>query len=232
MKSIVFGDLHGRTCWEQIVDKEKKDTNFFIFIGDYFDTHDDISAEQQKNNFRNITNFKKENLDKVILLFGNHSFHYLKTSKKQYSGYQPLHAIDIQELLHKAIDENILQMCHKQDNFLFSHAGVTKTWCKNNDIDLENIEQSINDLFKYKPNSFEFTSGTKFCNYGDDITQTPIWVRPESLRKDKLDGLIQVVGHTVQNSIITTEEIILIDTLGTSGEYLEINNGILTAKKI
>ena len=231
MKIITIGDLHGHTLWKDIINKEESDTDLFVFMGDYFDSKT-ISAHHQKENFKDIIAFKKKNVDKVILLFGNHEHQYQRTSRKQYSGYQSLHAIDIRELIHNAIDENLLQMCHIQDNFLFSHAGVTKTWCESSKIDLKNIEQSINDLFKYKPNHFEFAMGGRFSDIGDDVTQTPIWVRPRSLAEDKIDGYIQIVGHTGAEKLITTGDIILTDTLGTSGEYLEINNGILTAKTI
>lgn len=230
MKVIVISDLHGRAVWKEIVSKENN-ADIYVFMGDYFDSKI-IPAQQQKDNFKDIIAFKKANIDKVILLTGNHSFHYLRGNKKHYTGYQSLHAIDIQELLHSALDENLLQMCFVFENFLFSHAGVTKTWCKENNIDFNNIEQSINNLFKYQPNAFEFTTGDKMEQYGDEFCQTPIWVRPKSLLQDKVDGFIYIVGHTAQDSLITTGEVILTDTLGTSGEYLEINNGILTAKKM
>jgi predicted MPP superfamily phosphohydrolase len=231
MKTIAIGDVHGRSIWKEIVKKEH-DFDVCVFIGDYFDSHHGgYSANRQIKNFKDILEFKRKNADKVILLTGNHSFHYIKGVGERYAGFQHTYAIDIGEIIHLALQEDLMQMCYIQDNFLFSHAGITKTWCKNNEIDMENVEQSINDLFKYKPNSFKFTPGVHFNNYGDDVTQSPIWVRPKSLREDKIDGFIQVVGHTVQNTLITSGEVILIDTLGTSEEYLEINNGVLTAKK-
>jgi predicted phosphodiesterase len=217
MRVLALGDTHGRTEWKKIVENEKFDK--VIFIGDYFDTHDDVSPEQQKENFKDIINFKRENTDKVVLLFGNHDFHYLKGVTETYSGYQQWQKTDIQELLHSAIDDESLQMCHVHLNFMFSHAGVTKTWCQNNSIPKESIEQSINDLFKFKPNSFRFTSGRNYCPYGDDVEQSPIWVRPNSLLRDRVDGYIQVVGHTTQDNLVITDDVILIDTLGTSGEY-------------
>ena len=229
MKLIALGDTHGRRNWEKIT--AKNDFDRVVFIGDYFDTHEDISAEQQIDNFKKIIAFKKANPEKVILLFGNHSFHYLKTIDEQYSGYQRFHAFDIQEALHKAIDERLLQMCYVSGNYLFSHAGVTQTWCRNNNIDINNIEEQINDLFLYKPNSFKFTVGENYDNYGDDICQTPIWVRPRSLVMDRISNYIHVVGHTTQDKLLIYETAIFIDTLGTSGEYLEITDGVAKAVK-
>ena len=53
----------------------------------------------------------------------------------------------------------------------------------------------------------------------------------------KKAGIIQIVGHTGQNSIdikgkSTGGKYYFIDTLGTSGEYLEIIDGIPYAKKL
>lgn len=244
MKIIAFGDIHGRTNWKKII--ANNDFDKVIFIGDYFDTHYDVSTEQQKENFKDIISFKKSNLDKVVLLFGNHDYHYLRTSNEQYSKFQQEEKTNIQELLHKAIDEDLLQMCYIHWNYLFVHAGVTKTWCKTNNIDEMNLSNSINDLFKYTPNAFRFTSGKNGSGWGDDVEQSPIWVRSRSLYMDKIPNYIQVVGHTVMDKItglngginiytegrtIETSGVIFIDTLGTSEEYLEIIDGFVKAKK-
>ena len=49
MATLVFGDIHGRTIWKDIVKKEKYDK--VIFLGDYVTTHELISDEQQLSNF-------------------------------------------------------------------------------------------------------------------------------------------------------------------------------------
>lgn len=229
MKTIIVGDIHGRSIWKKI---SENTYDKFVFIGDYFDTHgNSYSANRQIQNFKDILAFKRANMDKVILLTGNHCCHYIKGFGETYSGYQSSYAIDIGEVIHEALREDLLQMCYIHDRFLCVHAGVTKTWCKDNEIDMNNIEQSINDVFKFQPNKFRFTVGRNFNNYGDDICQTPIWVRPKSLAIDMIDGYTQIVGHTTQDNIIINDKIILIDTLGTSGEYLQIENGIPTALK-
>ena len=224
-KIVSIGDLHGRTIWKDIVSKEE-DVDKIIIMGDYFDTHENVSARQQIDNFKDILEYKKANLDKVVLLIGNHDFHYMKGIGETYSGYQAVHAIDISELIHSALDENLIQMCYVSDKYVFTHAGVTKAWVAQNEIDVTNLEQSINDRFKYKPNSFKFTIGKNYSMYGDDCTQTPIWVRPKALHSDMIDDVICVVGHTNQYSIIIRDNVIFIDTLGTSQEYLRIIDGV------
>lgn len=222
MRIIVLGDTHGRDSWKEVVINEKFDK--VVFVGDYFDTHDNISPSQQKENFKDIIAYKKANIEKVILLFGNHDFHYLENILDRYSGYQSGEAMNIGELLHSAIDGNLLQMCFVWEDMIITHAGITKTWCDNNNIGYKNyetIEEEINDLFKSSPNSFQFTCGRYYNPYGDEVEQSPIWVRPNSLLEDRaVEGLIQVVGHTTQKELVITDDIILVDTLGNANEYL------------
>lgn len=71
MKITVIADIHGRTCWHNIIEKEK-DSDKIIFLGDYVSTHEDISEDQQCSNLEDILNYKEANPNKVILLRGNH----------------------------------------------------------------------------------------------------------------------------------------------------------------
>jgi len=225
MKIIALGDTHGRSIWKDIVSKHE-DVNKIVFIGDYFDTHGGgYSANRQIENFKEILEYKKTNMDKVVLLIGNHDFHYLNGVSENYSGYQWNYVKDINDVLQPAVDEGLLQMCFVHDKYVFTHAGVTKTWCQNSGVDVTNLQDSINQLFKDDISKFTFTMGVNFSNTGNDVTQPPIWVRPESLVDDKLDGNIFVVGHTTVPNIGQIEGVILIDTLGTSQEYLIIDNG-------
>ena len=230
MKIIAVGDTHGRTTWKAIAEAENFD--LLVFVGDYFDTHDAITPRQQIDNFKEIIRYKEQHPGKVVLLFGNHDYHYLKTASHPYSGFQRRYKGEISSLLHDAIDKGLLQMCFVNDRFLFSHAGVTRTWCAAQRIHLQQLETEINTLFISNPNAFDFTPGDNFDMYGDDVTQTPIWVRPNSLRKDGVPGFIQVVGHTQQRSITLTTNVILIDAIGTAGEYLVITNGQPEVKRV
>ena len=76
--------------------------------------------------------------------------------------------------------------------------------------------------------------GDNYSQTGDDITQGPIWVRPMSLMSDMLEDTVCVVGHTTVTKLGLDEKfpkIILIDCLGTSGQYLIIEDGKPTASK-
>jgi predicted MPP superfamily phosphohydrolase len=253
MKIIALGDTHGRTAWKQII--RENDFDKIVFIGDYFDTHERISARQQKENFKDIIAFKKANMDKVILLMGNHDYHYTDAVNEPYGGFQPKEKNAIMKLLLSAIDEELLQICFVWKKFLFTHAGVTKTWCRNHNVQTDFIEHSINTLFKLKltctlriapifyysintlfklkPEAFDFALGQTNDLTGDDPEQSPIWVRPASLQRDRIEGYMQIVGHTVQDRItFLGNKIFLIDTLGESGQFLILENGRAEVGKI
>ena len=240
MKTIVLGDTHGRGIWQLIVQKENPDR--VIFIGDYWDSFE-IPFLDQMYNFKQIVHYARTSDKEVILLTGNHDVHYQRwaiEARENYSGFQAIHANDICQELQ--LNEDIMQMAYKMDNFLFTHAGVTKTWLKLMEIENdENMVDAINDIAKFKPRMFAFGAigrGGWVDSYGDNIWQNPTWIRPKSLMKDSKDlGYIQVVGHTGQNCIdikgkSTGGKYYFIDTLETSGEYLIIEDGQVSAKKI
>ena len=103
----------------------------------------------------------------------------------------------------------------------------------------DNVVELLNDLFKYKPKSFDF-NGTD--PYGDNTYQTPIWIRPRSLmavNKKHNKGLkkkyIQIVGHTqvkkldlVGSQKSAGGRYYLIDCQESTGEYLVIQDGELS----
>ena len=240
MKTVAIGDIHGRGVWQYIVQKENPDR--LVFIGDYFDAFE-IPYLDQMYNFKQIVHYARTSGKEVILLIGNHDVHYQRwaiNAGENYSGYQTIHAFDICKELE--LNEDIMQMAYKMDNFLFTHAGITQTWLELMDIDdNENMVDNINNFAKYKPSVFAFGSvgrGGYVDPYGDNIWQNPTWVRPRSLMKDSKDlNYIQVVGHTTQNQIdikgkATGGHYYFIDTLDTSGEYLIIEDGQITTGKI
>jgi hypothetical protein len=240
MKTVVIGDTHGRSLWKLIVNQEQ-DADRIIFIGDYFDSFE-ISGVEQIQNFKEIIEYKKTSGKEVIMLVGNHDHHYYpEVGYTGTSGYQS----GIAPSINQVIDENRqhLQIAYSFDEFLFTHAGVSPTfmdgefgeegWVEDNVVEL------LNDLFKYKPKSFDF-NGTD--PYGDNTYQTPIWIRPKSLmavNKKHDKGLkkkyIQVVGHTQVKKLdlIGSQKsaggrYYLIDCQETTGEYLVIQDGELS----
>ncbi len=218
---IIIGDIHGRTIWKDIVVRHPKDE--IIFVGDYFDSKEDFSATAQIFNFNEILHFKKANQQRVTLLFGNHDFHYLPAANERYSGYQYFFAADIYAALKLALDEQLLKVCCQKGQFLMSHAGLTKTWCKNNKIPMRKPEDAVNRLLYEHPAAFRFCGGKLNDPTGDEPEQGPLWVRPNSLYTDNLPGFTQIVGHTQRPAMLFREGLIVVDVLAFSSNYLEIN---------
>jgi UDP-2,3-diacylglucosamine pyrophosphatase LpxH len=236
MKTVVIGDIHGRDCWKQIVIDEQPDR--VIFIGDYFDSYDDYTAAEQMWNFEQIINFKliRESVQsEVIILVGNHDFHYVDGSE-HYSGYQFGAAPGINDLLFNNMKH--MQMAYEMDGYLFTHAGVSNDWytywMKMLHLEGDNVADNINEMWKASSRPFRFAG---FNPYGDSKESSPIWIRPKSLQKANRDTFrdqfIQVVGHTQQKKVdikgkSSGGRYYYIDTLGTSGQYMVINDDVIT----
>lgn len=225
MKIIAIGDIHAKTIWEKIVEKEQ-DADKILFVGDYFDNLEGISYPDQIDNFKKILKLKENDPDKYILLCGNHDLHYLNSIQEQYSGFNPTFKFDISEVLFPAIRDRLVQAIYWNSGFLFSHAGLSKTWVRETlgfdfepGIPLNTLIIPINDFLKYQPQVFGFNG---YNPYGDDITQGPLWIRPESLKKDAIEGVTHVVGHTQQPKMRIEPGFCFIDTLDRSKEYLSI----------
>ena len=243
-KTLILGDTHGRSNWKLAIHQEQPDR--IIFIGDYFDSFD-IPGIDQIHNFKQIIQYKENNPQvEVILLIGNHDHHYFpEIGHTGTSGYQN----KIAPSINQVIDENRhhLQMAYGFEDFLFTHAGVSPVFMDQvfgkDDWSKESVVVDLNELFKYKPKAFEFNG---FDAYGDNSTQTPIWIRPRSLmsaNKKHDKGLkkdyIQIVGHTAMRRIdlegsdkFTGGRYYFIDTMDTSGEYLVWQDNKFTVNSI
>lgn len=220
MRIIVIGDIHGRTSWRNIVANEQFDK--CIFVGDYFDPYEDINIEAQAHNFENIMKCARCD-SRFIPLIGNHDFHYLKCATEIYSRYQERCKGLIMELFERYID--YMQISFQYNNFLITHAGVTKSWLKRSPFSKQENSYDfnkapINEIVEY----LEYFKGDK-SGYGNNVGQGPLWVRPQALISDGISNVIQIVGHTQFDKIKTIGDCFyFIDTLGRSKEYLIIND--------
>jgi len=250
MKNIYIGDIHGRDVWKKIT-QQHLDADNIVFVGDYFDSFD-VSGIEQLFNAEDIVRFKKEiELDstkKVYLLIGNHDIHYWPGNKDggATSGYQSIMANQFEFFFRD--NEDSFQMSVTIGNCLCTHAGVSVNfledvgyWKEKNHNDESKVSYFLNDLFKYKPNEFLFDAySNRHYNlayvdgYGDNEGQSPIWIRPKSLKRSNAKSdlkkmYIQIVGHTQQKKIdikgkSTGGRYYFIDTL-LSNEYLIEENG-------
>lgn len=201
MRILVLGDIHGKTIWKDIINRESPD--FTIFLGDYVTTHEPISPEQQLSNLEDILSYKEANLDKVILLRGNHDCQCLGYYWAECYPDEP----KVREVMSssplKERFENLTQWIYIRNNIIFSHAGVSEVWL-HNIAKLDSVDK-INDLeFCEK---FGFTPEHYLDMSGYSKTQPPTWIRPYALQKCNVIGYDQVVGHTpVEKEIINIKQ--------------------------
>lgn len=230
MKIVVFGDIHGRLVWDDIINKEKPDK--VIFLGDYVSTHDNIPAEQQLANLEDIINYKEANPESVIMLRGNHDTQHLGYHWAECSGFDRnvckymgssdfrIRFLDATKWIHV---EEI-----GGEKYIFAHAGVSKEWLNYTNIKFEEINELGPD------ERFGFTSDNWYDGYGTSKTQSCVWIRPATLVEYAVDGYNQVVGHTPTDNIRMVQMengncLWLCDSLGYNN-YLVIENNIFESR--
>ena len=254
-KTVFIGDTHGRKEVVDIIQKELDSSEKIILIGDYWDNFN-IPFIVQKGVFNSIVQLKKDNPDKITLLIGNHDgllghySDYNLSSGFTYSGFQATYSREINYLFEQ--NKKLFQASYQQGEILCTHAGVSERFLRDNGYYIEEIVEKefpisefINGLAHYKPQLFCFkdfgTQGEWVDNSGDNEFQSPVWIRPRSLMQCNRDNLrnelIQIQGHTGMNKLdikgkATGGRYFCIDTLGTSGEYLIIEDGKFKTSKL
>ncbi|MDR2048098.1 MAG: metallophosphoesterase [Treponema sp.] len=212
---LAIGDVHGRPFWKHYLDE---DYTAFYFTGDYFDSHDpSVGFQKQYKNFVEICAAARKD-KRIRLCLGNHDYHYLQgVDGERYSGFQARHSGKIGAVLEQNID--LLTVVQADGDYLISHAGVTNYFLESLGL---TSPLEINGAFVKNRRILVF-NGENI--YGDDGTQSPIWIRPRSLCEDPLAGYNQIVGHTPVdriNELAVNEgknRIILIDTHDTESVY-------------
>ena len=244
MKIVAIGDIHGRDYWKQIIEQEQ-DADVFVFVGDYFDSFT-IKGIDQINNFLDIIEFKKQSKVPVILLIGNHDYHYYPGIEDSgTSGYQTLMAPSIKHVVSD--NKQYLQVAYQSGEFVFSHAGLSSEWL--DDIvdgwSVDSLDATINDLFRFQPQKLAYRSYKQVGStvygvggYGSETFQGPLWIRPKALmaanKKTLRKQIIQVVGHTPQETIdikgkSTGGRYYFIDTLEYGqNQYLVVKDGVVS----
>ena len=191
-KIIVIPDVHGRTFWEKVLNNSE---NPIIFLGDYTDPYDyeGITHEEAIENFKNITKFARANPN-VVLLFGNHDLHYLH-SGWSCSRYSSKHKYQYKDIF--LANRDLFRMACKVDNYLFTHAGISKDWVERNELSFDEDPVVMLDR-AYQENPDIFMQYGRARGWGGYETGSPIWCDLEEHNHEEpvYNDLIQVFGHT------------------------------------
>ena len=227
MNCNIIGDIHGRTCWKDLV----REDSVNVFVGDYFDPYEDIPHEQLLQNFADIMAFKQQHPE-TVLLYGNHDMHYLIDGEEA-SRYDHLHANEYRQAL-----EGAKELFHGVayaigGHTLVTHAGVSKPWYEKefgayHGESPEEVADEINSLWEHNKLEFSFNVNTTesfdFC--GESPTHSPLWIRPWALAYHNLFAgtpYKQIFGHTQIDKVTTIDgNLTCVDCLGTAAESLTI----------
>lgn len=224
MKIVAIGDIHGRDAWHRV---ETSLYDKIVFIGDYVDSRERIPDQQIVQNLKDIIAFKKVYPAEVVLLLGNHDIQYLYYPEHKCSGFRNDLLDSIRGLFLK--NEDLFQVAYQYQDYLFTHAGVSKGWYTRHQGVLnkyvgENLGETLNKVHQSVDWKVLFEVGE--ARGGDYDHGGPIWADKSETQDQSLDSLHQVVGHSRVEDIITygddTSSITYIDVLSTQVKFFEV----------
>lgn len=218
---LIIPDVHGRDFWRKAIEKEGNEVEKIIFLGDYLDPYyfDVIKQDKMMEGFRDILQLKREEPEKVILLEGNHDAHYHFLDEWRHNGrgsrFDPDHAEEYHELFNE--NEDLFQASFQwQGRYLFTHAGLTKEWVKQNKIDstqwktLDDVVMFLEGLWKRRDPSLGNVGRSRG---GRCMSGSPMWADwmedhmfNTTLQGYPFEGTYQVFGHSLD--IYGTERVL------------------------
>jgi len=194
--TVVFGDIHGSTFWEKVV--EIHPDCHYIFLGDYIDPYEDISCVQLIDNLKKIIEFKKEHEEEVILLLGNHDLHYFCSDISPSWRFDFSLAEEVSTLFRENI--HLFTYAYQIENCIFTHAGISEKWFLEDfkgDVD-KNIAEQLNSPLEEQVAALCRCGKARGGNEGD--IGGIFWADLSELN-NPLPGFTQVVGHNRVNDI-------------------------------
>ena len=215
MKTLIIGDIHGKNKWKEVVNSDNFDR--IIFLGDYCDAYD-YSAHRILTNLEDIIEYKKQNLDKVTLLYGNHDLQYLylQDTNIKCSGFSKTHSTDFQNILSTPDIFTLATSLETEDNYyLFTHAGIIPNWL----FEFKNVLSDYKKVTDVKgANILNMFLGKHYRNnlwdvskhrYGASLHGSFVWADIREFNTENLDmsdfydlldiplhkEVIQIAGH-------------------------------------
>ena len=134
---LVVPDIHGETFWREPVQKYIDQVDRIVFLGDYLDPYPEegkvYSPQELFDNLMDIIDLKRANMDKVVLLKGNHDQHYVSEFFRYFACASRCDTINWG--IYNAIfyrNQDLFKLAHLEEingiPYLFSHAGLTLNW--------------------------------------------------------------------------------------------------------
>ena len=240
MKILVIPDIHGETFWKEPVQKYIDQVDRIVFLGDYLDPYPeegkDYSPQGLFDNLMDIIDLKRTNMDKVVLLKGNHDQHYASEIFRDMACGSRCDTINWS--LYNSVfvrNRDLFRLAHLEEingiPYIFSHAGLTLNWINkvnsklwklaDNKVSLTDpdIITRINALdddgegqkMLAIVGKFRFILGAKSGSVlWADIEEHAI---PDTPKAYGLNQVFQVFGHTrLEEDMIEFDNLVMIDS--------------------
>jgi hypothetical protein len=203
MKIAVIGDIHGTTkfleCYKNIQENDA-DVDKIIVLGDWFDPYLNIDLDTMIERYNEFVKIWKSD-DRIVSILGNHDLagYIIQNDCTSRTERFSKNIQRIADVIEPNLSESYLT--YKVGDYIFSHAGVSQDWL--NDISQYTTHNYVDDIMNCKKGWTEDELSDictfypyDFGRYGNNIHQSCVWIRPQSLYECAIDGYNQVVAHT------------------------------------
>lgn len=237
MKVLSIGDIHGHDSWKRVIPR-MDNYNKVVFIGDYVDSFHS-SNDKIRENLLEIIQLKKDNPDKVVLLWGNHDVQYLFPTQYRCSGFRPDAQPDLTIIFNE--NKNLFQAAFGYKNYLWTHAGISNKWFNEHYHPegalskwrgfgyLEGIDAYVAGMLNgcFGSHDRDILCEVSYARGGASQYGGIFWADIKETRNDYLDNFEQICGHTPvdRNTTIRSGDssITYIDSLGSeAGDFYEL----------
>ena len=239
---LVVPDIHGETFWREPVQKYINKIDRIIFLGDYLDPYPEegkeYSPQELFDNLMDIIAIKRDYMDKVILLKGNHDQHYASEMFRALACGSRCDTINWS--IYNAVfvrNHELFKLAHLEEingiPYLFSHAGLTMNWINkvnssiwklaDNKISVADpdIIERINELDDNDEGQELLSIIGRYRNVIGPRSGSILWADieehaiPDAPKAYGLNKVFQVVGHSRLNDKydkVEFDNLVLIDS--------------------
>ncbi len=245
-KVLVIADVHGRKeIFQNALDKfENEGYDIFVSLGDLCDSYD-RTDEDILTCVNMAIKAKEKHGENYVQIIGNHDYSYF-LGLHICSGFRQTLNATLNPLFKTQEVRNMFKVCHREGNYLFSHAGVQRKWfLKHLEVlnlacgyyglphisrdGLDSLNQLIWTSNEHLIAEVGSIRGGMRYDYGG-----PFWCdKTEMLSYGPIVGLHQVVGHTPVKFIQRIDKfegdkkynntsVTFCDVLGTTEQFLTL----------
>lgn len=206
-KILIIPDTHLRDyLLNPIIDKINE-VDKIIFLGDYLDPYPKEGISNDPIQFlKKIIDLKKNNMNKVVLLLGNHDVHYI-----DFLGNDIIPCCRFDETNFKEIkslfteNKNLFQLIYKLDNIIFSHSGIMKEWVDNY------CNCSLEELLDDERKAYNNLWVISWIRGGYEDYGSCIWNDVRDFHNSYFPNYYQCFGHTLLYRPLIREDYACLD---------------------